>query len=214
MSVASALDVLGFRVYVPDLPGFGGTPLVRSYTLDDYAEWVERFCEAVGMDRVILLGHSNGGRISIRLMSRGKLTIQRLILCNSAGIVHPPRLRNRILGLLSPIAKSLAFLPFYSRFRTLFYRYVGGGDYVACENNALRETFLSMLHTDIREELGHLPSDTLLIWGSEDTYTPLRDGRMMESLIPHARLVVLEGERHGIHLRSPEKLVGVLKDNL
>jgi pimeloyl-ACP methyl ester carboxylesterase len=48
---------------------------------------------------------------------------------------------------------------------------------------------------------------TLIIRWSADTYTPLRDGKLIHSLIGNSQLIVCDGERHGIHLHNPMLLV-------
>lgn len=57
-----------------------------------------------------------------------------------------------------------------------------------CMNLALAE--------DMSAYLPKIRASTLLIWGENDTATPLTDGQKMEKLIPDAGLVVLKGAGH------------------
>ncbi|MDD4530412.1 MAG: alpha/beta fold hydrolase, partial [Candidatus Gracilibacteria bacterium] len=61
--IGKKIGSLGYNVFIPDLPGFGDTEIDKVYTIDDYAGFVEKFVKKVGIDNLILLGHSNGGRI-------------------------------------------------------------------------------------------------------------------------------------------------------
>ena len=78
-----------FYTVAPDMPGFGETPEPpTAWTVDDYTDFVIEFIKKLGLKRVILLGHSFGGRVIIKLVNRKNLpfTVTRLILVDSAGI--------------------------------------------------------------------------------------------------------------------------------
>jgi pimeloyl-ACP methyl ester carboxylesterase len=74
----------------------------------------------------------------------------------------------------------------------------------------LKETFVNVVHDDIRERMSTITVPTLIVWWSEDTYTPLVAGKLIHSLIPDSVFVVCEGERHGIHLHNPTLLVSTI----
>src|SRR3954452_22877104 len=60
------LVALGCQVYAPALPGFGGSADLpkRNFSLIGYADWVDAFCETVGInEQVFLIGHSFGGGV-------------------------------------------------------------------------------------------------------------------------------------------------------
>jgi pimeloyl-ACP methyl ester carboxylesterase len=70
--VAEGLSARGLRVYVLDLPGFGETALPPAvWGVPEYARFVLDFLDALGLQRVHLLGHSFGGRIGLIL---GRIT--------------------------------------------------------------------------------------------------------------------------------------------
>ena len=77
------------RVVAPDLPGFGGSAEPESaWCVDDYVDWTVAFAAALGLDRVILMNHSFGGRISIKLLSRRPVpfTVEKAVFMDAAGI--------------------------------------------------------------------------------------------------------------------------------
>lgn len=79
---------LGCRVLAPALPGFGGTPDLpnRSFSLAGYARWVEGFLDAVHVDEpVVVIGHSFGGGVGIKLASAHPDRVASLVLVNSIG---------------------------------------------------------------------------------------------------------------------------------
>ena len=80
----------GCRVYAPALPGFGGTsdlPVERR-TIEGYAAWVDAFLGAIGIDEpALVIGHSFGGGVAIRLAHDAPPRVRHLVLINSVG--HP-----------------------------------------------------------------------------------------------------------------------------
>jgi len=78
----------GCHVYAPALPGFGGTPDLprRQFSFAGYADWVDGFLDAVGIDeKVLLMGHSFGGGVAIKVAHRSPNRVRTLVLINSVG---------------------------------------------------------------------------------------------------------------------------------
>ena len=65
-----------FRVVAPDLPGFGGSEEPpKPWNADDFADFAVAFASAAGLREPVLIGHSNGGRTILRLLSRPGLLL-------------------------------------------------------------------------------------------------------------------------------------------
>ena len=78
------------RVHAPALPGFGGTADLpaRQRTIEGYAAWVDAFIETIGIGRpALVVGHSFGGGVAIRLAHDAPSRVRHLVLINSVG--HP-----------------------------------------------------------------------------------------------------------------------------
>jgi pimeloyl-ACP methyl ester carboxylesterase len=78
----------GLRVYVPALPGFGGTADLPAddRSLTGYARWVAAFAKEMGIaEPVTLVGHSFGGGVAIRTAHDAPELVARLVLINSLG---------------------------------------------------------------------------------------------------------------------------------
>lgn len=77
-------------VYALDLPGFGASGHLRQrHTLNDYVEAIHEFVGAMGLDSVVLLGHSFGGMVVGEVVSCHPDQIVGAILVSSAGLVAP-----------------------------------------------------------------------------------------------------------------------------
>ena len=74
----------------------------------------------------------------------------------------------------------------------------------------MRGTLVRIVNEDLRSLLPHLDLPVLLIWGDQDTETPIADGRLMERLIPDAGLVVFEGAGHYAYLEQAARFCRIV----
>ena len=187
------------RVIAPDLPGFGNSQEPpKPWTPVEYGDFVLAFCQALGLTNVVAMGHSNGGRIWLELLSRSNLpiTVHKTVLMGCAGIPakHSPAYYARVYTfkflkrLFSLPGIRHAFPNAVEKARRKF----GSSDYQQA-SPVMRQSLVLALNTDYTEHLSKIKTSTLLIWGKEDTATPLCDGQLMERHIPDAGLVVLNG---------------------
>lgn len=82
------LVAMGVRVYAPALPGFGGTAELpkRHFSIGGYAHWTRRFCEEIRLEEpAVVVGHSFGGGVAIKLAHDHPELVRRLVLVNSIG---------------------------------------------------------------------------------------------------------------------------------
>ena len=66
----------------------------------------------------------------------------------------------------------------------------------------MRKTFVKVVNQDLTELYSRFHASTLLIWGDEDTETPVWMAKEMEKQIPDAGLVILEGGTHFAYLEQ------------
>ena len=181
------------RVVAPDLPGFGGSAEPQTpWCVDEYVDWTVDFAAALGLTEVILMNHSFGGRISIKLLSRRPLPfgVKKAVFMDAAGI-----LPKRGLTYYAKVYSYKAMKKLFPAIAAKRQGKAGSADY----RNAsplMRQTMVRCINEDLTHLLKDNPVSTLLVWGSADTATPLSDGQLMERLIPDAGLVVLEGAGH------------------
>lgn len=204
------------RVCVLDMPGAGKTEEPgSSMCVDDYVDFVLRFLDAVGIKEAALIGHSNGGRIAIKLAAKSDInvTIPKIVLMGSAGIVHEKTAEQKRKAGLYRFGKSvLGSKPVKAVFPDALEKLKqksGSADY----RNAtpvMRETLVRLVNEDLRGYLPKLRQPTLLIWGENDTATPLEDGKLMEQLIPDSGLVTVKNAGHYAYLEQPGFVYRVL----
>lgn len=196
-------------VYCLDMPGFGesGEPNT-SWNLDDYVTFVIDFIKSQNIKELDLIGHSNGGRIIIKLMNQKDLNfkVNKIILIGSAGIVHEKSLSQKIKIKVSKFCKKILEFKFIkAAFPNLILKLknnFGSEDY-RNSSPVMKQTLVQLIDNDLRECLPNINVPTLLIWGVNDTATPISDGELMKKLIPDSGLIKVENCSHYVFLERP-----------
>jgi pimeloyl-ACP methyl ester carboxylesterase len=198
-------------VYALDLPGFGESDSPpRPWGVEDYQVFVAAFMDALAIERPAIVGHSNGGRIAIRMACTEPHRASRLVLVDSAGIRPRRTLRwYRRVGMAKIGKYAARFLGAPGeRLRSLLVRRAGSTDYLAA--GAMQPTLVRLVNADLRPYMPGIQVPTLLIWGSDDSDTPVSAAKEMERLIPDAGLVVLEGAGHYSYLDQPIRFTRIV----
>lgn len=173
------------------------------WTLDKYVEWLSEKLQ--NEEKVVLIGHSNGGRISISFSEKYPEKVSKLILIDSAGIVHnelPLRIKRKLFGALAKAGKVFKKVPFL---RKVFYKLIGARDYGRANPN-MRETMKNLISVDLTPSLKKLNLPTLIIWGKKDEMTPLSDAYVMNKEISGSKLVLIEEAKHSPHKTHPKEV--------
>ncbi len=191
-----------YKCVAMDMPGFGQSDEPpAAWCVDDYVDFVIDFIKEYNAQKVILLGHSFGGRVIIKLNSRTDLPfeVSKVILVDSAGIL--PKKSNKMslrtrwykicrTFLSTKIMQKLA----PEALEKLRVKY-GSADYAAA-SPLMRQVLVKTVNEDLEPLLPNIKCPALLVWGVNDTATPLSDGEKMEKAIPDAGLVKLENAGH------------------
>lgn len=199
-------------VYNLDLPGFGASsepPEV--WGVEQYTQMLEQFVAQLNIVNPVLIGHSFGGRISILYSSRNACS--KVILVDAAG-VKPRRKPSYYFKVYSfKTAKVLAktFLPKERAEKLIDHMRGGSGssDY-AQASPRMRAILSRCVNEDLKSVMPSIKAPTLLIWGEDDTATPLSDAQTIEKLVPGAALVSFPHCGHYSFLDNPIQFAAVL----
>lgn len=187
-----------FTTYRIDFPGFGKSPEpLEAWTNDDYVELTKKFISQLNIENPIVLGHSFGGRVAIKMATQ--IPIHKLILTGSAG-VKPTRTLSYYIKIYSyKFLKWVSTLPllgiFLKPLRESYVQNMGSSDYKNA-TNVMRQTLSNVVNTDLQEIMPKILTPTLLLFGDRDTATPVAYGEIMEKLMPNAGLVVMQNTGH------------------
>ena len=191
-----------------DLPGFGSSQMPSEpMTVGDYAEVVKGLIEKLELKNVILVGHSFGGRVGIKLASQNPNLISKLVLVDSAGFAMDSGKKSAI-ALVAKIAKPFFKPKIMQGLRKGIYKAIGAEDYLATPE--LQKTFVNIVSEDLTEDMRRISVPTLIVWGNADKETPVEFLYKMKSLIPNTKYQILSNAGHFSFLDNPEEFAQAL----
>lgn len=220
--VQAILAKSGFRVIVPDFPGFGKSqPPPVAWGVDEYVKWVLDFTNLVEAENFFVIAHSFGGRVAIKFVSAYKEKIKGLILCSPAGIKIDPSLKTRLILAVAWFGNALFTRRIFNRFKdgakTYFYSFIMHRDYVKA-NGIMKETMRKILGEDLLSRIPEIKQKTLIVWGKNDKMVPVKQAYIFKEKIgENAELVILKDIGHSPNLEVPKEfseiIINFLKKN-
>lgn len=85
------------NIYALDFLGFGKSEIPKQVmSVGDYANLVEQFIKKLELTNVIIVGHSFGGRVGIKLASKYPSVISKLVLVDAAGFAMSSKKKNKM----------------------------------------------------------------------------------------------------------------------
>lgn len=207
-----------FKVHAIDLPGFGESSEpeepIDSY---EYANIVKAYMDKMKIEKVILIGHSFGGKLSIILGHKYPEMVEKMVLVNSAGLIPKRGLKYYIkvysFKCMKFIYKDIFFWINNKNKMEQFYKKFGSTDYQDA-TGVMRKILVTVVNENLFPLLKDIKVPTLLIWGDEDQDTPLYMGKKMEQEIKDSGIVVLKGTGHYSYLDDYQRFAVILKNFL
>lgn len=177
----------GFRVVVPDLPGFGysSKPVDRDYTTDFFRAALVGLISALNINQCALIGNSLGGAISIRSALDHPELITKLVLMAPGGIeeldtyMAMPAMAKMISNF---VGGALDREGLRNVLKTLVYDPVHVTDELVDERWAILqeqppEVLGRMIIPNMETELSQLQCPVLSFWGGDDELLPASGGQ-------------------------------------
>jgi pimeloyl-ACP methyl ester carboxylesterase len=215
-----------FRVFAPDLPGFGQSekpsPARYAYGIEAFAEAMVDMIAGLELGRVSVVGHSLGGAAAITLAAEHPELVDRLVLVDAMS--YPFRLDFRSRLPLVPFVGGLMFKQLYGRgmFRRHFRENVFSPGftlpldridryYDQFNTPAARESAYAVLQSirdtrPIVARITRITAPTLVVWGRSDRMFPASFGQRLAREIAGARFDVLDAG-HSPNEERPEEFV-------
>jgi pimeloyl-ACP methyl ester carboxylesterase len=224
-----------FRVYALDLLGFGFSdkPSVASYSADLYVELITDFIREVAGYPANIVASSLGAAYSIRVADEHPELINAMILNAPAGSDalnrRPGMAGAAFYGLLQSPVLGTSFYNVMASERsirdyardTLFYDHRRVTDrlvtnlyatsHQAGAQHAIAAFLSGYLNTDTQSPFARLTQPTVLVWGKQDTTTPLEKGLSLRELNPRAKLEVFDYCRMMPEQEKPEEFNALVR---
>lgn len=189
----------GIKVKMLHVPGLTEESK-KVFTIKDYTKWADEQIP----DGAIALGHSNGGRILLNLLSKKPEKLSHLILLDAAGIYEESKKRD-IKRIIAKIGKPLKKIPLM---RKIFHKIIGANDYDRAPEN-MKKTLTNMLESDKTLDISNIKTKTSILWGEADKITPPRQAKKLHEKLENSTLKFHKNWTHAPYICDPK---GLAKD--
>ncbi len=211
-----------YRLTALDFPAHGqSSPPSSPWDVHDFARMTAHAIEALHIAPTHVVAHSFGARVALCLGAEHPALVKRMVLTGAAGIrpvqsadqarrsaaYQRAKKTARLLGRLPGLRGASDALQ-----ERLIQKY-GSADYAALDPQ-MRATFSKIVSEDLSPLLGRVQPETLLVFGSNDTETPLWMGQRMAEEIPDAGLAVFEGRGHFAYLEEWPRFCAIIREFL
>ena len=214
--IGAILASKGFKIIIPDLPGFGKSQTPpAAWSLDNYVQWVYDFSEAVSglQNGFILAGHSFGGAVAAKFAIKYNQKVEKLFLVSAACVREKTETKS-MLARGAKAVKVLSFFPGYDLFRKAFYKFILKRSDYAYVSGVMKETYLKVISEDLSPKLFFIKAPTTIIWGDQDDYTPVQQAHLINKKIENSNLVIIENAGHALQIKQPDDLAQKILENL
>ncbi len=208
-----------YHVIAPDLPGYGQSAPLRKLTFEELVQWTESFLQAVNVEQAAMIGHSFGGLLARIFAAKQPKYVPALVMVNGGVIPSIPA-----------VARMMAAAPgfgpwFYRRLAksassksnieaALHHKEIVTTEFtqrVAANVGGFSQMMrLLTLSPGFEEKTPLVP--TLILWGEEDTISPLKSAQIIKSNIAGAQLNGITECGHMPHLEVPEVFTWQIKN--
>ena len=186
-SIVDGLDAVSIH-----FPGFGTTPEPTTvWGSEDYAEEVASAISSFGP--VILVAHSFGGRVAVRLAAKYPQYVSGIVLTGvpllrlTAAPTPPLSFRvARTLAKKGLLPKSVLEKQRQKR---------GSADYLAAQG-VMRDILVRVINEDYRDDLARITVPVRMVWGENDTAAPADAGLAASQLLAHSTFRAVPGAAH------------------
>jgi pimeloyl-ACP methyl ester carboxylesterase len=211
-----------YRVLCPDLPGFGASPITHPITcIEDVAEQLEEWMDALQIQHPIVLGHSLGGYVALALLERMGDRIKAIGLLHStayADDLEKKELRNRVIIFLKKHGAAKFVSSFVPQLFPEHRREELAGAMAHAIEDGQRSSLEGLLaytvamrdRKDRLAVLEQFEGPKLLLAGTIDGAVKIESSRAQQGAFTH--YIELEGVGHLGMVEEKEKTLAVVKD--
>jgi pimeloyl-ACP methyl ester carboxylesterase len=222
------------RVIRMDLPAFGltGPNKTADYSIKAYTSFLNDLLKKLHIEKFYLAGNSLGGNIAWNYAAEHPDKVEKLVLVDASGLpTNKPQ--PAIFKMAKTPFLNLLFLYVTPKFfikKNMEEVYADGSkitDELVTRYHKMalrvgnRQAFIDRAKTDFKlgskanyNKLKRINTSTLLIWGAQDNWIPLDNGKRMDSILPNSKLVVLENSGHVPMEENPQESFAFLNEFL
>jgi pimeloyl-ACP methyl ester carboxylesterase len=187
-----------------ELPGFNGSEISeKSWTLDDFAIFLDEFLKKLNIKNPTLIGHSFGGNLILKYLINGS-PAKKAVLIDASG-VRQKTARVKAYYFASKLIKVLYIIPglkvLIEKNKRHFYKMIKSEDYV--NSGKLKGTYQNIINEDLTNELNKINIGVYIIWGDSDDEAPVFQAKILNEKIKGSKLYIIENTGHFVFLDDP-----------
>jgi pimeloyl-ACP methyl ester carboxylesterase len=218
------------RVVAFDLPGFGRSQLPTApISISLYAAVLERLCELLELESVVVVGNSMGGTIAAEAALRFPERVRRLVLVSPAAVSITDFNPAPAAALMAAVARTPLGTPAGVRailgrrrarhlaFATVVRHPTRISTDTLCElvggrgAAGLADAMDAMVSHELRGELSAIAQPVLIVHGRDDMLVPVADAVWLSHRLPNAQLEVFADTGHLAMLERPVRFNDLLE---
>lgn len=193
-----------FKVVAVDFLGFNGQEMDYPYGLDDYKNSINRLIDELNCESVHVLAHSFGGRVLLKMLPENK-KIDKIVLCGSAGLKPKKSLKTKLKILKYKLIKRFFKGKDLSKY--------GSSDYKML-SDIQKQSFVKIVNEHLDYKLKFISNKALIVFGRNDTETPIYMAKKFEKGLKNSALYVIENAGHFCFLEKYNEFNTIVKEFL
>jgi pimeloyl-ACP methyl ester carboxylesterase len=196
---------LNYKVYAPDLPGFGGSePLSKNYYIPELTDFIDKFASKLGLDKFNLVGHSLGGGIALDYTLKSPNRVKKLVLVSSLCLGREIAFWVRLFSIPAIVKSVGAVVMFALNTVKWVIKKLNAVDFpmpITPTSMIIGENMSNFRQQSLvlESRLSEIHVPTLLIWGGRDPIVPVRHAYAAAKVIPDCRVEVFQKRGHNVH---------------
>jgi 2-hydroxy-6-oxonona-2,4-dienedioate hydrolase len=193
-----------FKVFVPELPGFGESEKpAHALSIPEMADVLAAWLASTGLSKTSFLGNSMGCQVIVDLAVRYPQCVDRAILVGpTVDTVGRTLGRQLWRGARDLIHEPWSLWPILA------------GDYLEAGTRRIYRTCRHALADSVEQKLPLVRAHSLIVRGSRDTLAPQRWVDEMIRLLPDGHLAVISGATHAANYSAPDELARLTREFL
>jgi pimeloyl-ACP methyl ester carboxylesterase len=224
------------RCIALDLPGYGRSSGTKDVGIKRYAEVVAEFMDSLRLERVVLVGHSLGGQVVVRLALTFPKKLKRLILIDPAGIETFSEAHRQFINerYTTRYTKGKPDAIVQSDYERGFFKFPKDAQFMVQDRLAMKNgsdfdeycrLIAECVHASVNEpvfaELGNIKTPTLIVYGTEDNMIPnslmhpelntIDIAKLAQKKIKGSKLIMLPECGHFSQFDCPEAMNNAIR---
>lgn len=212
-----------YHIIAPDMIGHGYSDKpVADYTPRFFTKFVKQFLDVIGLERPHIVGASLGGQVAAMFAAEFASRLSKLVLVSPAGVMK----------ISTPALDAYIMAALYPRYRSVMHamQLMEGSNRAPSTalvtefvNNMkqpnAKMAFMSSLlcfknAADVTPYLKNIKTQTMLLWGHDDSIIPISYAAHFVESIPDCRFVGLESCGHTPYVQYPGLFTQLVADFL